>query len=249
MIWRVVLIATATTFLASAANTSPFELPAGTRRHDGYLFPRQNPCQSSQQFCPGTNGDSGCCSTNSQCATDEAGRVACCPSGAVCTGQLSNTAIDQAGATPSTTQATSTTGVNGGLSAVANAYYPYYYLPTTYPNADLCTSAFSSCRSEFSKCTSSLETGGNGVTVSGAGGGITAQPALGTASAASICSSLSTRACYNLGLGNCPMYGTASVTTGGEGEFAAGNAAPTMCAQVYRVVVAVAAGVAGQAMR
>lgn len=248
MIWRVVLVAIAIAFLASAANTSPFELPAGTRSHEGYLYQRQNQCRSSQHFCAGTNGDAGCCSTNSNCATDGGGQVACCPSGAICTGQIENTTTNQAGATPPTTQAASITGVDGASGVVANAYYPYYYLPTTYANAGLCSSAFSSCRSEFSKCTSSLETGGNGVTVSGVGGGITAQPALGMASAALICSSLSTQACYNLGLGNCPMYGTAAVMTGG-GAFAAGNAAPTVCAQVYRVAVVVAAGVAGQAMR
>lgn len=253
MILRAIVVVVVTTFLASATEFSPFEPPIALWHHEGYLFQRQDQCLSSQHFCPGANGNSGCCNTDSQCATDDAGHIACCPTGAACTGKLgggAGTATSQSTmqATP-TTQAASATNANGGSGAVANAYYPYYYLPTTYPNADHCTSAFSSCRSEFSKCTSSLEIGGNGVTVSGAGGGITAQPAVGAVSAGSICSSLSTKACYNLGLGNCPMYGTAAVTTGG-GTFAAGNASPTMCAQsVYRVAVAVAVGVAGQAMR
>lgn len=260
MILKTVVAVIVTTFLASAIGFSPFEPPTAVWHHEGYLFQRQDQCTSSQHFCPGTDGNSGCCSNDSQCAADDAGHIACCPSGAVCTGQLggvANTGATSAGAQPTTpaigastptTQAASTTNANGGPTVVANPYYPYYYLPTTYPNADQCTSAFSSCRSEFSKCTISLETGGNGVTVSGAGGGITAQPALGEASAGSICSSLSTKACYNLGLGNCPMYGTASVTTGG-GTFSAGNAASPRCIQIHKVAVAVVVGVAGQAMR
>ncbi|KAI4223141.1 MAG: hypothetical protein L6R36_005644 [Xanthoria steineri] len=103
---------------------------------------------------------------------------------------------------------------NAGGMTVPNPYYPYVVLPTTYPNAEACSSAFSSCRSEFTKCTNSLTASGNGVTVSGALGGITAQPALNAASAGAVCSSLSTVACYNLGLGNCPMYGTAAATGG-----------------------------------
>lgn len=253
----VVVVVGSTTFLASATALA-FEPPTALRHHEGYLFPRQAQCLSSQHFCPGANGNSGCCSNDSQCAADDAGHIACCPNGALCTGLLGGGIdIPTSGLAQPTTQASSAsqptiqstvaTITSDGSSIVVNAYYPYFYLPTTYPNANLCTSAFSSCRSEFSKCTSSLETGGNGVTVSGAGGGITAQPALGEASAGSICSSLSTKACYNLGLGNCPMYGTAAVTTGG-GTFAAGNAAPPRCIQVYRVAVAVVVGVAGQAM-
>ena len=258
MILRAVIASLGTVLCVSASSYLSFEPPTTIQHHESYLFQRQNQCPSSQHFCPGANGNSGCCDNNMQCANDDAGRIACCPSGAVCTGQLGGSAGPGTAGTPATTQApasvTQTTQAaaasvtSGGSSVVANPYFPYYYLPTTYPNADLCSSAFSSCRSEFSACTSSLQTGGNGVTVSGAGGGITAQPALGTASAGSICSSLSTKACYNLGLGNCPMYGTAAVTTGG-GTFAAGNAAPTTCAQVYKVAIAMAIGVAGQALQ
>ena len=238
---------------AGATRYSPFEPAQAIRHHEGYLFQRQDQCLSSQNFCPATDGNSGCCSTDTLCATDDAGQVACCPTRAICTGALggaaatgSPAATQASGATTAAPQPTPMAGEDGGGAIVANAYFPYVYLPTTYANAELCTSAFSSCRSEFSVCTSSLETRGNGVTISGAGGGITAQPALGPASAGSICSSLSTRACYNLGLGNCPMYGSAAVRTG---TFDAGSAAPTRCAQIYQVVVAVAVGVAGQAIR
>lgn len=257
MIIRAVTVFFWAVFFVSATAFCPFEPPTAVKAHERYLFRRQDQCLSNQHFCPGSNGNSGCCDADMQCATDYAGRIACCPNGAVCTGQLDGSAGTATSASPqpptqviaSTTQTSRAAIVTGSDSGiVANAYFPYHYLPTTYPNADQCTSAFSSCRSEFSTCSSSLATGGNGVTISAAGGGFTAQPALGAASAGSICSSLSTRACYNLGLGNCPMYGTAAVTTGG-GTFAAGNAAPTRCAQVYQIAIAMAVGVAGQAIQ
>ena len=50
------------------------------------------------------------------------------------------------------------------------------------------------------------------MTVSGGGPGITVQGATATGSAALICSSLSTQACYNLQLSNCPPFGTAAAT-------------------------------------
>lgn len=244
---------------AQSTAFSPFEPAQAVQHHHAYLFQRVNQCLASQHFCPGSNRESGCCSTDSTCATDDAGHIACCPARAVCTGALGGSAgTVTATVSPSNTQAlvvstsapqsplTATANANGVGNTVPNPYFPYIFLPTTYANADLCSSAFSSCRSEFSICTGSLGTGGNGVTVQGVGGGITAQPALGTVSAGSICSSLSTRACYNLGLGNCPLYGTG--TTAGGGTFSAGNAAPTRCAQLYQVAVAVAVGVAGRAI-
>ena len=242
---------------ASATSLRPFQSAEAVDYLQSHVLRRQDQCLSNQRFCPGTNGNSGCCSTNSQCATDDSGHIACCQNGAVCTGSLGdNTASLRGGTTtaPATAQTRTTATISQvtdnspGRSIVVNPYFPYVYLPTTYQNADQCSAAFSSCRSEFSQCSSSLATGGNDVTISGAGGGITAQPALGPASAGAICSSLSTKACYNLGLGNCPMYGTAAAT-GGGGTFSAGNVAPTRCAQLYRVGVAVAVGVAGQAMR
>lgn len=242
-------------FPALGTAFSPFEPAQAVQNHKSYLFQRQNQCLSNQKFCPGSSGSSGCCSTDSQCAADDTGHIACCPSGAICTGRLGSTGTpvgtlpttQALGTSTPTTPAIPTNNADGGGSTVPNAYYPYVYLPKTYPNEMVCSSAFSSCRSEFSKCTSSLTAGGNGVTVSGALGGITAQPALNPVSAGAICSSLSTVACYNLGLGNCVMYGTAAPTAGGT--FEAGNVAPVKCAQIYRVAVAVAVGVAGQAVR
>ena len=89
--------------------------------------------------------------------------------------------------------------------------------------------------------------GDNGLTISGIGPGITREAALPSIYAASICSSLSVKACYNLQLANCPAYGTAAANGGGTFE-AAGGAAPTRCARIYGVGmgVGVAIGVAGQ---
>lgn len=237
---------------ASATSFLPFEPAQNVQHHQGYLFQRQNQCPSNQKFCPGTSGDSGCCRTDSQCAADTAGRLACCPNGAACTGRLGGSsgagtsAVSQPATGTPASQPTPTMNANAGGMTVPNPYYPYVMLPTTYPNAEACSSAFSSCRSEFTECTNSLTASGNGVTVSGALGGITAQPALNAASAGAVCSSLSTVACYNLGLGNCPMYGTAAAT---GGTSPAGNGASGGCVQIYRVAVAVAVGVAGQAIR
>ena len=251
MVASIIVLMTLAVFHASATLFALFEQPYTVQYHKGYLFQRQNQCLSSQRFCSGTDGSSGCCSTDSQCAADNAGHVACCPSGAACTGRLDGTAgAANLAATQPATQAqgaspppTPTMNANGGGATIPNAYYPYVMLPTTYPNAELCSSAFSSCRSEFTKCTNSLTAVGNGVTVSGALGGVTALPGLDAASAGAVCSSLSTLACYNLGLGNCVSYGT------GAAPVTAGNAAPSGCAQIYRVAVAVAMGVAGQAVR
>ena len=238
-------------FQASATSFSPFEPAQHVQNHQGYLFQRQNQCPSDQKFCPETGGTSGCCRTDSQCAADDAGQLACCPSGAACTGRLEG---DSGAGTPAglqvatgtpPSQPTQTMNPDQGGMTVPNPYYPYVMLPTTYPNAELCSSAFSSCRSEFTRCTNSLTAGGNGVTVSGAQGGITAQPALDAASAGAVCTSLSRVACYNLGLGNCPMYGTAAAAGGAS---PAGNDAPGGCIQLYRVAVAIVVGVAGQAV-
>lgn len=235
---------------ASASQFLPYQTVHPIRHSLEHLRPRQGQCPSDQHLCSGANGQAGCCDANAQCAVDSSGQVACCRNGAVCTGNAGGSAAttprSQAGqTTPAAGSSPAANGNNGGGSTVPNAYFPYVYLPTTYPNAELCTSAFSSCRSEFSRCTSSLQSG-NGVTVSGAGVGITAQPALGSISAGSICSSLSTKACYNLGLGNCPMYGTGSVS---GGSFSAGNGATApRCIQLYQVAVAVAVGVAGHAV-
>ena len=79
------------------------------------------------------------------------------------------------------------------------------------------------------------------MTVSGAGVGITVQGATATlAAAVSVCSSLSSQACYGLQLASCSIYT-------GTGTLINPNAAPTKCVGgLYGVGVGVAVGIAGQ---
>ena len=80
------------------------------------------------------------------------------------------------------------------------------------------------------------------MTVSGGGGGITVEGASATLSAASICSSLSSQACFGLQLANCQVFGTA----GNTGTTSFVNAVPTKCAGLYGLGVGVGIGLAGQ---
>lgn len=226
-------------------------LGGNSRSYNGFvldLFRRDDNCGSGVS-CAAMGDKASCCKSKTRCAVDMAGHVACCPDNAQCTGSIgagaaiaTATSID----TSPTDSAASAIITGSSGSIVPNAYFPFPYLPTTYPNAAVCSSSFSSCQTEFTKCTSQLIAGDNGLTISGIGPGITREAALPSTSAASICSSLSTKACYNLQLSNCPMYGTAG---GGGGTFkAAEGAAPTYCARIYEVGmgVGVALGFAGQ---
>ena len=77
--------------------------------------------------------------------------------------------------------------------------------------------------------------------------GITVQGATATGSAASICSSLSTQACYNLQPSNCPQFGTAGAT--GSGVIVSVNSAGRGCDGVrYGIGAGVAIGLAGQVL-
>lgn len=113
------------------------------------------------------------------------------------------------------------------ISYVPNAYFSFPYAPTSFADAAACSSAVSQCGANYDSCTSRLEgaaagggSSGGGVTVvvSGqagttvVGGGGQAGVTLATASATSICSSLSSVACGGLQSGMCTGAG---VTTGG----------------------------------
>ena len=229
------------------------------------LLRRQNSCGSGFISCASLGGVGACCKSNAMCALDQAGHVACCPVGSACTGTINAGSVMATGLSSASTMASSsssqptttlsTTGngaqITGLRSTVQNPYFPFIYLPTTFSNAADCSSSFSSCGSAFTSCTSSLGGGANGitapgVTITGPGVGATAQSSLPSASAASICSSLSTQACYPLQLTNCPMYGTAGETAPSTATFVAPNAAPTRCVALYRVGAGIAVGLAGQ---
>ena len=256
---------------SASSDYSPFFSPyVGQSLQDiegtaGGLLRRQNNCGSGFISCANLGGVGVCCKSNAMCAIDQAGHVACCPVGSACTGTinagsmiatgLSTSSVMASSAFSQATTTTSTTAsgaqITGARSTVANSYFPYVYLPTSFSNAADCSSSFSSCASAFTSCTSSLGGGANGitapgVTITGPGVGAGAQTPLPSASAASICSSLSTQACYPLQLANCPMYGTAGETAPSAATFVAPNAAPTRCAALYGMGAGIVVGIAGQ---
>ncbi|KAK4694561.1 hypothetical protein P7C71_g3042, partial [Lecanoromycetidae sp. Uapishka_2] len=213
------------------------------------LFRRDSKCPND---CSNLNSMA-CCPEKTNCALDEVGNIACCPDNAACTGTAGTpaaaTGAPAKGSGPSTASAAAITHAISGASTVANSFYPFPYLPTTYANAAVCTSSFSSCQLESAKCTGLLEGGGMAVTINGPGGGVTQAGAMMPASAESICSSLSAEACHGLNLAQCSTLGGAKAT-GTANAFIAGsaNAAPTRCAALYGMGmgVGVAVGLAGQ---
>lgn len=229
---------------------SPFLEPyTRDTTHNGFtlnLFRRDGNCGSGTS-CEAMGQPGACCSEKGSCALDEASHVACCPENAKCTGTIGGGVVIGTATSTGASTAAQTTG-SGGKKTVDNAYYPFPYAPTNYPNAALCTSSYSSCNQEFAKCTYSLESGDSGISVPGAVVGVTTQAAIPDASAAPICSSLSSEACRNLQLASCATYGTASAT--GGGTFVAANAASTGHARMYGVGmgVGVVLGFAGQGL-
>lgn len=201
----------------SSQNNIPFSTPTSTLDH-ALLHIRQNnannPCPASGTACANLGAPALCCPSQAFCAFDQAGNVACCPSRAACTGTISSiTPINPIATAFTTAPAT---------AFVPNLYYPFAFIPTTYPNPEICSSSYSRCQTDFSSCTSVLGAGGNAVTVNGGGGvGITGpvQGLLGPVSAASVCSSLSSQACYGLQLANCATFtaGAGAVATAQEG--------------------------------
>lgn len=223
------------TAFAASDDYSPYSDPLFGLSDDVLLMKRQS-CQLGSISCSGLGADNVCCPSGTNCALDEAGHVACCPINASCTGTIgggitgsptgstSGTSSSSGGPvlggstttpTPSTSNSAQitplTTGVSGGGSTVPNNFYPFIYIPTSYANADLCSSAFTNCQIASTSCLVSLA-GANGVTIGGLGGGITVQGASGTilSSASSICSSLSSVGCYDLQETQCSIFGTGS---------------------------------------
>lgn len=236
--------------IAVAIDTSPFLAPYTEEiTYNGFalnLFRREGNCGSGVS-CAAMGDPGSCCMSKSHCAVDQAGHVACCPLNAKCTGTIGRGAFATATNTGNAAGAAQVTS-NGDEQIVSNRYYAFPYAPTSFPNRVVCSSSYSSCKSEFIKCTYTLESGDNGVTVSGAGVGVTRQPALPDVTAASICSSLSTQACHNLQLASCATYGTGAATAAGSFGVSGGGAMPTGCPEIYRVGmgVGVALGIAGQ---
>ena len=246
--------------LTRAAEYQPFApgLPEDAIQDDfgnfGFFRRSDSKCGTS---CAGM-GENVCCGKKSVCALDQAGNVACCPINAACTGTISvlgEAAITSGGANTAAAPTAAPSGAIShaikGSSTIANSYYPYPVLPTTYANAGECSSSFSGCQAESAKCTGFIEGGGYGVTIAGGGGGVTQQGAMEPASAEAICSSLSQQACHGLQLSMCStLGGGSSKPSAAANSFVAGDdsagAAPTRCFGLYGVGVGMAVGIVGQ---
>ncbi|MCJ1308107.1 hypothetical protein MMC25_001759 [Agyrium rufum] len=205
------------------------------------LFARQtNNCPSGYNPCTNLDQPNICCSNTDICTSDAAKHLACCPSGAACTGtigdgagvtSLSSGVFVPATATASTTGTssngyvfpTSTLGITAfPQSTVVNPYFPWLFIPTSFSNAQECSSYYTSCQSEYQSCTQSLGGAGFGVTVAGPGGGTTVVGSA-TQAAQSVCSSLYNAGCYGLQTSVCGAFGNGGVTQGASGSSGAGS--------------------------
>lgn len=218
-------------FPAEAASPTVGRLRAAAPVHE--LLARQTDgCISGTNSCAsqGSAFNGICCADGQTCALDADNSPACCPSGAVCTGTA-----------PSSYRAPSTTAV----SYVPNAYFSFPYIATSFSNAGACSRAVSQCTANYAACTADLEgaaggavtvvvpAGNGGTTTIGANAGGNTLP---TASATSVCQSLSSVACHSIQGSYCEAGSTAGFTVGSA------NAAPTHM-PCMRVVAGVAAGV------
>ncbi|CCU74578.1 hypothetical protein BGHDH14_bgh03043 [Blumeria hordei DH14] len=206
---------------------------SSSKDEENILLKRDGNCPINYNSCSTLAAEFGgaCCesganfssSTSSLCTTDGAHRVACCTIGAKCTGRLDKPSTTTEGAffgnpaeEPTNTLSITTTS-NGILtsptstgSVVVNAYFPFPYIPTTYADRTVCLSAYSACQTNYAACAANLQGSNYGVTIIAPAGGITMSPTaqnLGLSSATSICSSLSSKACYGIVSTNCNQFG------------------------------------------
>lgn len=228
----------AATFLASTAlsiETVPFDAPitaspdTSRRAYDvlQLLKKRDGNCPGGYNGCGDLDNPDICCRSGSICTSDEAHHVACCPSRAACTGTIGAGSFNS----PQTSDATPTNdnGPQVTGSTISGAY-PFVAVPTSFSDADECSSYYGRCQSDFSQCITHF--GGYGVTVTGGGADFT--QAGGGQGAASTCSSLRESACHDLNLGVCGNY-----------EGGADGAGSRRTSSLHDLVVGVAVGVAG----
>ncbi|KAL4920246.1 hypothetical protein BDW62DRAFT_176995 [Aspergillus aurantiobrunneus] len=202
----------AATFLASSAlsiEPIPFDSPVtaspdtNRRAFDVLqLLKRDGNCPGGYNACDDLDNSDICCRSGSICTSDEANHVACCPSGASCTGTIAGSTSGGFEA-PQTSDATPT-GDNGPqiTGSTMSGAYPFVYVPTTFSDADVCSSYYDRCQSDYTQCITHFE--GYGVTVTG--GGVDFTQGGGAPGAVSTCASLSQAACHGLNLGVCGNY-------------------------------------------
>ena len=205
------------TFLASTVlsiETLPFDPPQNAQTNKRAfeilrILKRQDDCPGGHSACSNMGKSDICCRDGTNCSRDAADNIACCPTGAKCTGSLTGTSTGTNFMFPQTASATPTSGspqptITG--STMTGAAYPFVYVPTSFSNAASCTSYYSLCESEYSMCTANFA-GQYGVTVAGPNGaGVTVNGPSATPAAQSVCSSLKMEACHGLSLGHCNSY-------------------------------------------
>ncbi|KAE8315035.1 hypothetical protein BDV41DRAFT_206679 [Aspergillus transmontanensis] len=204
------------------------------------ILKRADSCPAGYDPCSNMGRSDVCCRQGAVCSRDAADNIACCPTGAKCTGSLTgdSTSTSTSFRFPGTATASmTTTGPNDATitGSTMPGAYPFVYVPTTFPNAGVCSSYYSLCQSEYTGCLSSLG-GGYAVTVAAEGGGVT-RAGGGAAGAVSTCSSLSMNACHGLNLGYCDTYAT------GTGDM--NRAPPGRTSSLEDLVFGMVIGVAG----
>ncbi|KAI9051013.1 hypothetical protein LZ554_005121 [Drepanopeziza brunnea f. sp. 'monogermtubi'] len=251
-------------------------ISAADHRHE--LRKRNGNCPSDFNSCTTYRDSAGgaCCTAGSFCTTDRAQNIACCPTGASCTGSITiatgtptgpilgittptdGVVFGASSSSPTTAAAgapATITDPAASVSYVANAFFPFPYIPRTYVNSAACNSAYQACQTNYAACTAALDGSGSGVgfgvTIVAPNGGITATAtvqSLGVASATSICSSLSSVGCYNIVSENCAQFGTGPQLGAGATGNAAARQKPAVkgCYAVAGVVAGVGLGIAGQ---
>lgn len=137
-------------------------------------------------------------------------------------------------------------GATPTASYVSNAYFAFPAIPTSFSNAAACTSALHDCSDNYNACVQGLEgaNAGYGVTIQvpGAAGTTVAQvqTTLPSATATSVCSTLSLQACHGLSNGLCHAGTQGGFTIGSE------NGAPRPTAACMAGVLAgVGLGIVG----
>ncbi|KAL3480607.1 hypothetical protein BJX99DRAFT_219872 [Aspergillus californicus] len=166
------------------------------------LLKRDGNCPTGYSACDNLDNSDICCRTDSICTSDEANHIACCPSGVSCTGSLTGSSTGGFASPTSDTTATATDSDDATLtgSSMPGAF-PFTSVPTSFSDADICSSYYDRCESDYTSCITYLG-GGYGVTVTGGGADMTQ----GATGAVSTCSSLSQAACHGLNLGVCGNY-------------------------------------------
>ncbi|KAI0534012.1 hypothetical protein GGR58DRAFT_484330 [Xylaria digitata] len=184
---------------------------------------REITCPANYFSCEdqGAQFQGACCENGQTCSLDAHQSAACCPTTATCTGVAP-------GSGPTATTA----------SYVSNAYFSFPIIPTSFSNAAACTTALRACSENYDACVEGLEggNGGYGVTIQVPGAGGTtvaqAQTTLPSATASSVCSTLSLQACHGLSNGLCHAGTQGGFTVGSE------NRAPRPTAACMAGVIA-----------